>query len=97
MKLDKSFYESLPVMGTSKAVSYGLISRGSFKTFWFVLLEKKFFIELIWVSPIPSKLSKSSIPFSKESSKKFLDILKCLEISFSVEIFLLWNPSENLN
>jgi hypothetical protein len=55
----------------------------SFKTLIFVLFRKKFFIELIWVSPIPSIFRRSSILLNFDNDKKFFIDFKFFAINFA--------------
>ena len=48
-----------PFLFSGIALFIDKVFSNSFKTFKLILFEKKFFIELTWVSPIPSIFSNS--------------------------------------
>ena len=64
------------------------------KTSKFSLFKKKFLIELVCVSPIPSILVKFSILLFSANLKKFSADFKCLAISFAFSCPICLIPNE---
>ena len=65
--------------------------------FRLVLFEKKFLIELICVSPIPSILTNSSNFLFFNKLRKFEDVFKFLEINLAFSKPMCRIPSEYMN
>ena len=73
------------------------ILSNSFKTFLLVKFEKKCLIELIWVSPIPSILSKSLILSVSVKARKFFEDFKFFEINFAFSRPICLIPRAKIN